>query len=214
MIGTAGLLLAGCSLPFGPKSIQSGPQGALDQAANATKLSVMMATGKAGTCTITNTVETTATATEISVKGKKFRMKGSDFGGVDQPTAETTPAVAKMGYMLNDGEYLYFLQDQATTGMKMKVEPSVTPAKTGDDANTMYTEDSQNPADQFEADAKYRIDCKLGNVSDDLLTPPTEVKFLDLSQALTFPGADKVPAYPSMPDLPTDLPTDLNDSGE
>jgi hypothetical protein len=194
----------------------------------------MMATGKAGTCTIVNTADSTAAPQEITVKGKKFLMKGSDFGNVSQPETQTvTPTVKKMGYMLNDGEYIYFWQDQATSGMKMKVVPSVTPVQTTgqpdqpDQDKTGTGDDRQNPVAQLESDAKYRIDCNLGNVNDEVLVPPAQIKFVDLNQAMTFPGADKVPAIslpagkipanakmPKIPDVPTDQPADLNDSGQ
>lgn len=241
LISTAGLALAGCSLPFGQSTNSNAPQNKLDQATNATKMSVMMATGQAGTCTITNTADSAVGTSEISVKGKKFLMKGSDFGGIgqaDQSAPEVSPAVKKVGYMLNDGEYIYFWQDSATTGMKMKIQPTPTPDKnaptdkTATNTQTSPTADSQNPANEFETDPKYRIDCKLGGVTDAIFVPPTQVKFMDFGQALSFPGADKLPTVslpagkkpalvPQLPDgvtlpeLPADLPTDLtNDSSQ
>jgi|GEM_PF-1223379 len=242
LIGAAGLTLAGCTLPFGPKSTDpSKPQNKLDQAANATKMSVMMATGQAGTCTITNTADSAAGTSEVSVKGKKMLMKGSDFGDFDQTVQQGKPVPSeakKVGYVLNDGEYMYIWQEAATTGIKMKIQPTPTPDKTAPaEKNDLAEQDSQvpnaqNPADEFEADPKYRIDCKLGNVTDEIFIPPAQVKFMDFGQALSFPGADKLPTVSApagkkpanMPDLPEgydfpELPADQtmdfgDDSGQ
>jgi hypothetical protein len=238
LIGVSGLALAGCSLPFGPKSPDlSKPQNKLDQAANATKMSVMLATGQTGTCTITNTADSTTGNSEISIKGKKMLMKGSDFGSFDQTVEQGKPVPSgakKVGYVLNDGEYMYIWQESATTGMKMKIQPTPTPDKNAPaEKNDLAAQDSlapnsQNPAGEFESDPKYRIDCKLGNVTDEMFTPPAQVKFMDFGQALSFPGADQQPTVSlpagkkpankldlpegvTIPELPADLPTDFSD---
>ncbi len=212
VLGLSSLSLAGCSLPFlGQKPATSTePQNQVDQMANAAELSVMMSTGQAGTCVITNTEDQTQDSMQLAIKGKKFLMKGTNFSvSAKQPDQKTQ----KIGYMLNDSEYTYIWEDQATTGMKMKeIEPASqqspeTQAETQDLGPAPRTADT-NPLNTFEANPKYRIECQIGDVPDEAFMPPATVNFMDLSQGRTNPGLTN-PAV-----MPQTLPQDTNEPGQ
>lgn len=192
LVSLSGLVLAGCSLPFmGAKTPSDQPQNAVDQMANAAQLSVMMSTGQSGTCFITDTSSEAQDAMEISIKGKKFLIKGTNFS-VDSsdPTQQKTKGI---GYMLNDTEYTYIWEEAATTGMKIKAaEPASTEspevAAANQDLGPAPRTSDQDPLSKFEADPKYRIDCQLANIADETLMPPTSVQFMDLSQGTMNPA--------------------------
>ncbi len=199
-VGLSSLALAGCSLPFmGEKPSAEQPQNPVDQMANAVELSAMMSTGQAGSCIITDTTNPEQGRMEVAVKGKKFVMKGSNFSvDAQDPTQKSNP---KIGYMLNDTEYTYVWEDQATTGMKMKAaEPASeqTPelqAATADLGPAPATK-NQNPLDGLKADPRYNITCQLTDVPDEMFMPPSTVNFMDLSQGIANPAMMQQQALP------------------
>lgn len=189
-------ILAGCSgplaslqskIPFLGKSADA-PQTGIEQVAEAGKMSVMIATGKSGICTVTN--RENGEKIELMVKGKKMKFMGSDFGG---PQAENLmdppqPTKAKtVGYFLNDSEYTYMWEQGATTGFKTKLpseeemkKMAETMPATEDEGVTSET-NSPNIT-QFEQNDMYTINCDMKDLPDSEFAPPANVEFMDFSQ--------------------------------
>jgi hypothetical protein len=215
-VGLSGLILAGCSLPFGQKTDPTAPQNKLDTAANAAKLSVMMASGKSGSCLITDTSKADAGAMEIAIKGKKFRMKTSGAAmGAPETSPAVTPTAKKSSYILKDEEYTYIWEEGATTGFKMKAAtdlPTPDPKAGQGMQKPVGSGNATNPADSldtFEADEKYRVDCTLEEVADSVVTPPKEVTFMEFGQNLPGKGMMPGQAIPSY-----SLPANDAETGE
>ena len=200
LVGFSALALAGCSLPFMNKSAADAPQNPVEQMANAVQLSAMMSTGQAGTCRITDTSNPEPSTINIAVKGKKFLMQGTNFSvnPQDQSQQKSNP---KVGFMLNDSEYIYIWEDLATTGMKMKApepaskETPETQEATKDLGPAPMTKDL-SPIDTFQADPKFSIECELADVPDSALMPPASVNFMDLSQGMVNPAMMQQQALP------------------
>lgn len=200
LVSFSALALAGCSLPFMNKPTAGEPQGAVEQMANVVELSAMMSTGQAGTCRITDTSSPEQNTINIAVKGKKFLMQGTNFAiNPQDPSQQKTDA--KIGYMLNDTEYVYIWEDQATTGMKMK-SPEPASAETPEmqeatkDLGPAPMTQDQSPLDTFQADPKFSIECQLTDVPDTALMPPASVTFMDLSQGMVNPAQMQQQALP------------------
>ncbi|MGH7245973.1 MAG: hypothetical protein ACREGI_03500 [Candidatus Levyibacteriota bacterium] len=77
---------------------------------------------------------------------------------------------------------MYFWDNDKKQGMTMDLTnegASITPTQSGASGST-----PQNAGDVMAALEKYKNDCKPAIISDALFTPPTDVKFTDLSQMM------------------------------
>ncbi len=191
------ILLAGCTSPLA--TLQSkipflnktgAPQGKLEQVAEAGKLSMMMATGKSGKCTVTD--KKNNSTIEYYIKGKKMKFSGTGMGGTTAMYAESdsenpSPKQTK-SYFLNDTEYTYMWEEGAESGLKTKL-PSEEDTKkmmdygkdTMEDAAIPETEASNPEISKFETDVNYEVNCDVIELNDSEFVPPANVKFVDFS---------------------------------
>ncbi len=195
----------------------------MGQIAEAGKLSMMVATGKSGKCTITD--KKSSTVMEYYIKGKKMKFASEGMGmGMTEPGTPTNDpmptaadAVKKISYYLNDTEYTYMWEQGAKTGIKTKIEAPAKEDKTIDteeDDSKMAEEKPDIEIEKFEEDTNYTISCDMKELKDSEFIPPADVKFMDYSQmneqnymmymqdAQTTPGSKpttkKMPASPEM----------------
>jgi hypothetical protein len=126
--------------------------------------------GKSARCVMTKK-DSKETMTYV-VKGKKIKMSGASMGGENQS-----------GGMLSDEQYVYTWNDSTKEGVKFKVTP------TEDSKNTLAeqskTQDIPDFSDEKEKqkyeDLGYSVNCQVTNVPDSEFTPPTGIKFTDMS---------------------------------
>lgn len=173
-----------------------GQQSTIGQVAEAGKLSMMVATGKPGMCTITDT--TNNSKMEYYIKGKKMKFISEGMGDMMPPGTESAATEAmetpepsgakKLSYFLNDGEYTYMWQEGNKSGIKMKfTAPSMSPAPTVEgQAEPEGTPPNPGTPDldfnEIEANNNYTINCDMKELGDSEFVPPTDVTFMDYSQ--------------------------------
>lgn len=120
---------------------------------------------------------------QYQIKGKLMRVDSTSTS-VDE---ETGNSITTTGHMINDGSYFYTWTDDETQGVKMAI-PSEKDLKEMSDKAKEFENTSPSLASQEDynslASSGYTIDCKPGNFSDDIFTPPSSVKFIDSSSMM------------------------------
>ncbi len=124
----------------------------------------LLSAGKNVSCTYTTGKDKNVTNGTIYVADKKMRadftLQGADGKNMDS-------------HMIQDGDYSYFWSSAMPTGTKMKISalPKVTPAP-----NTQ----TQNA----DLNKEYDMKCSSWSVDGSMFTPPADVKFTDMTDAM------------------------------
>jgi hypothetical protein len=97
-------------------------------------------------------------------------------GAVRSDMTSSTPG--QSGHMIMKDNTFYSWQDGKTDGIMMKFSP--------EDLDSAQQQATQgvNPQESLDTMEKYKESCKTANVSDSVFTPPSEVKFQDMSEMM------------------------------
>lgn len=115
-------------------------------------------------CTLEYTDGETRIATEMWIKGNKFK----------QISTNQMPQIGTKEYnMISDGEYIYTWDGTTKKGSKMKIEET--------QAQDIETSDQNVNLDW---ETKFDYNCSPSLISDSDLTPPSDIDFVDINSEL------------------------------
>ena len=195
LLGGAGVLFSACNL-FSPKEkpaeAPNSPQTQQEAMQETEKLAMAIKNGEALRCVFSND---DGTQVEYQVKGEKMKMAG--MGVVEQE---------KNGYLIKDGEYLYFWQEGATQGMKNKLpsqeEIEETSKKMENFSYDTPDFSSEESIRSYEEGTGTTVHCNPQSIDDNEFVPPSDIEFIDLSAQMqeTFSKMDEQMKMIKLPD--------------
>lgn len=167
-----------------PQPAQPTPQQTTPQQTSVMQsLKDLIMSGATVKCDVSFDSGKTSTSGTTFVSGKNIR---ADF------STTLSDGKSMTGHMIQDGTFAYIWSSAMPTGVKMKVE-----AITG-----TATASGQAPqTNAVDVNQKMNTTCSPWVADSAMFTPPTDVKFTDLSQMMQ--NLPKVPNIPSMPTPPT-----------
>src|SRR3990167_9035350 len=175
------LILAGLSFKFvpsllKPSRLNNSTQDNSSENTNANSkntapkkstLAQLMGLGKSSVCTFSINVGSKITG-KTYVTSNKMR---TDFDA-------TTPEGQKISSsMIKDGDWLYSWTSASSQGVKMKVPATMESTKSTETNNGTGNNSYQN----FDPNLEMNYDCKPWVVNNSMLTPPSNVTFMELN---------------------------------
>lgn len=161
--------LTGCSL--GNKKTEDTAKQVED-----TSLLGQLNSGQAMACAVT----TLNGEVIIKVKDNKIRMEGIPYI-YDQATSSEGVAVQNnSGIMISIGDEQYIWSGQKGTKLNLKELSELTGGQTEEQ---MAAKDWQSTVGEWQQ-AGFNYKCEKQSLSDDIFTPPSDVSFTDLNEAL------------------------------
>jgi len=161
--------LTGCSL--GKKNTADTTKQVED-----TSLLGQLNSGLAMVCTVT----TLNGEISIKVKDNKIRMEGIPYIYDQATSSEATTAQNNLGTMLSIGDEQYIWSDQKGTKLNLKELSELTGGQT---EGQMEIKDWQSTVGEWQQ-AGFNYKCEKQTLPNDIFTPPSDINFTDLNEAL------------------------------
>jgi len=159
MVTVCSLVLSACSV--GQKLADKVDQKENKIENKLSSLKDLLSLGKEQKCTWSSDESGTKSSGEMRIKGTKFRQSVTMQVG-DKPETNME--------MVNDGEWTYLWNPKTKEqGMKIKM------------TEDQKTESQKLANGSLDWGKQYNYNCSATTVSDDEMTPPSDVKFMDLN---------------------------------
>lgn len=165
------LIAIGLFLGWRSLSMQKGPETGPDKMAqkDASSLVELFKSGDSFRCTYTSQ------SGEVTVLAKGGKIKVDGFSYATPEGQETR------GFMINDGETIYFWSEGEGKGTKYSLSAMADQAQ--DQTADQTAEKYQDPQEwAAETEEKYQVDCQKTSVSNSEFIPPQNIEFQDISQ--------------------------------
>lgn len=168
LLGSAAILFSACNpLALFQKKTESIPPNTEKEVQ---KMAEAIKTRKSLHCTMT---DKDGAIVEYYVKDNKTKVSGQNIS-----------ANKTMGYMINNGEWVYIWEEGATEGMKNKVPTQEEMEQATQNLEKISYDvpdfEDQESINAYEDDG-YTVNCEAANLSDADFTPPADINFVDFA---------------------------------